>query len=393
MKKRIAFLLAFVLLFSLAGCGSKPQTPPETTPVAATPETTISQTEPPVETVSPVETESAVMQQKPVTAVTVPMHTQSSYAEDGTEIFRYSYQSISLLVQEPEVADKVIVDFLNRVDPVAAAAEELAASASSNYTASDYWIPYLCRLLYEPTRIDEGVLSLFGTHTIYSGGMHPDHLNVSANYDLITGDVLTLGSIMHKDASLEGFCQLVLQELERKADELYLFEDYPKAVEKRFATDESKDEAFFFTGEGLCFYFSPYEIAPYASGTIIAEIPYEKLVGLLHEAYFPAERVYADGKLTITPFEKADLDSVSQISEAILTSGGQMHLLTSESSLQNIRVILTSSDPQIHEYCFFAASQLNPGDGIMIEATAEELENILITYETSAGLQTLSPVF
>lgn len=389
MKKTFCIILTSIMLFLWSGC-SKPQnfsTDTTTSPTTMTTQPT--QTEPPTE---PAQTE-LIVRQKPITAVCVPLHSVNHTTEDGTVLLNHSYQSISLLVQDPEVADKVIVDFLNRIDTTNTAAEQMKTTATNNYSASGNWIPYLCRLLYEPTRVDQSVLSLFGTYSTFSGGMHPDHINVSANYDLITGDVLTLGSIMHKDASMQLFSDLVIEELSKVAEKKYLFADFENAVKKRFTADESQDEAFYFSSRGLCFYFSPYEIAPYSSGTIIAEIPYEKLLGVLHDDYFPAERVYSDGTIQAVPFKEADLESILQISEAIITPGAEMYLLTADASIQNVRLCIGSDDPQGTEFVFFATSEINPGDGIMIEATSEELANIHVIYETSTGDNTFFPIF
>ncbi len=381
MKRTVLFALSICILAGLAGCGKTPLNAETTTPTQATKP---SQTD----TVPEATDVPVSMRQKPVNAVSVPLRTTTSTADDGTVIFAHSYQDMTLVLQEPEVADKVIVDFLNRVDSASKTAEELLYAARSAYSNTSGWIPYMCRVLYEPTRIDQSVLSLFGSLSSYAGGIHPDHINVSANYDLMTGDVLTLGSIMHKDATMQMFCDLVIQELNEEKEHLYLFSDFETAVQKRFAVDESQDEHFYFSTTGLCFYFSPYEIAPYSSGTIVAEIPYEKLTGLLHDAYFPAESVLSDGVISGKPYEQADMDRVFQISEAILTPGGEMLLLTADEPLESIFVHFISEDPQVQDYVFFGASTLSPGDGIMVQAAAEEMDQIFVEYENISGKQT-----
>ena len=292
---------------------------------------------------------------------------------------------MSLVLQDSDVANKVILDFLNRVDSTAATAEQLRQTALSNYNVSGDWTAYLCQLKYEPTRIDQGVLSLFGALSTYSGGMHPDHTNLSVNYDLLTGDILTLGSIMHKDATKDDFCNLVLTELEATAQQLYLYSDYQQGVIKRFTQNEADDENFYFTTSGLCFYFSPYEIAPYSSGTICVEIPYQKLVGVIHDAYFPGEKHPTNAVIQGKPLKDADLQDLGQISEAILTPGSQMYLLTANNLVENIKLQLHDDKGQGHT--FFAAESLCVGSSIVIEATEEEFRNIYLSYDNALGTQ------
>ena len=241
-------------------------------------------------------------------AVSVPTVTEATKDDDGTVVFEYTYQYMSLVHEKPDVADKIILDFLNRVDATRTHAETVAQSAKNAYTGnSSNWIAYLYHLTYSPTRIDSAVLSLFGNNAVYSGAVHPERACVSASYDMVTGDVLTLASIMAKDAKTEDICNLVLENLAARKKELYLYPGYENTVKQRFTTDPSIDEAWYFSPSGLCFYFAPYEIAPYSSGVVTVEIPYEKLTAILHTAYLPAVRQNVQGVVSISSFDDIDL--------------------------------------------------------------------------------------
>ena len=376
MRKWISVILMIGLAISLWGC-SEPAVPTQIT--------TLPQETTAVPTMATDTPDTPIIIEKPLTAVSVPHVTETNNAENGTVLFNYTYPHMALVMQDSDVADKIILDFLNRVDSTAEIADQLRQSATANYNSSQNWIPYLCQVQYEPARIDQGVLSLSGTISTYSGGMHPEHTNMSANYDMLTGDILTLGSIMHMDASTQDFCELVLEELSPKAQELYLYSDYEQGVAKRFTTDESNDEGFYFTTIGLCFYFSPYEIAPYSSGTITVEIPYEKLVGVIHDAYFPGEKHPTNSVVNGKPMKDANMEEVGQISEAILTPGGEMYLLTSENLVENVQLQIV--DNELHAHTFFAAENLSVSNAIVIEATPEQLAQIRLIYENAEGIQ------
>ncbi len=381
MKKTIIYSLALGLLMSLAGCGTPDDQPSTSTTDSVEVSTTTS---------TPPSTAPVLSMQQPMSAVYVPLITETTTAEDGAEIFSYTYQNMSLTLQDPEVADRVILDFLNRIDQAGSSAETILSKAQQDYSSSDNWHPYLCHITYNPTRIDQGILSLFGSYTAYTGGTHPEHSNMSANYDLTNGDVLTLAGILQIGANTEDFCKLVIDELSGMKDKLSLYPHYEDMVTRRFSVDANQDEAFYFTSTGLCFYFAPYEIAPYSSGTITVEIPYEKLVGILHDAYFPAEKDLSNSTVQITPFDEEQASKFTQITEAVLNKEGNMLLLHTDNIVHNVRITASATPPETKQYTIFAAYTLTPGDAIMLQASDEELANLHMTYENSSGIQTLS---
>lgn len=371
-------MLILSLLMTFTACKQN-QEAPDTQNTSASAESTSAETTLP--------NEPADVQQKPMSSVFVPSTVDNTKAEDGTVVFTYEHQNMSLTTQDPEVADKIIIDFLNRVDKTLGPAEDLSTQAISEYNGQENWIPYLYRISYEPTRIDQGVLSLFGDLAIYSGGPHPNRTNVSANYDLTNGDVLTLDGILQIGASVDAIKDLVLTELTNAEDKWQLFSDYETTVSERFSGDTSQDEDFYFTSSGLVFYFAPYEIAPYASGTVTVEIPYNKLTGILHDAYFPAETVPTNSMLTIVPFDQEKSNDFTQISEAVMDKEGKMFLLYTDSIVHNLRIVSAGSQTAPMEHTVFAAQYLTPGDAIMLQTNADDLQ---IVYENSNGTQTAS---
>lgn len=372
MKKHLCVLLAVCLLFLHAGCAAVQNSTDSS-------ESTMDTSQ------LPPETSQSTVTQSPMSAVSVPGITEETVSDDDTPLFQYTYQKMSLVLQDQEVAKKVIQDFTSRVNATRAAAENVAELAISAYHGQSNWTPYLYHLAYSPTRIDHGTLSLFGTNAVFSGGRHPERTCTSANYDLITGDVLTLASIMSPTAKASDFCDLVLKGLSELGSKKYLYDNYTTTVQQRFTVDPSQDESWYFSQTGLCFYFAPYEIAPYASGVIKVEIPFEKLTGLLNKAYFPAERDTAKGSITVTPFSKVDLNKFSQIAEVIENKNGQMYMAYSDSTVQDVRIFVSDA---ASSYTIFAAYNLTPGDAVMVQVSDKLKKNITISYMT--GNETVS---
>ena len=192
MKKLLIVLL--ILSVILSGCGVKinaPDAEGQSTGPSPTDETfTVIEKD---EAVAPTE---PVYAQQPMAAVSLPVITELTTAEDGMVVAQSRYQNIHLYVQDQQIADMVIIDFLNRLDTHTAAASALAEEAQQVYSGPYGWSSYLYETIYTPTRIDLSVLSLYGQNVIFTGSNHPQVECSAANYNMITGEVLTLGSIL-----------------------------------------------------------------------------------------------------------------------------------------------------------------------------------------------------
>ena len=166
MKRILVLLLCSILI--LSGCAKQqessatiPQMAPETVPE------TMPENIPEVTEAVVSETEETNL-----ISVAVPAATENYALEDGTVLFSYTAQHMQLLLPNETVTDKIILDFLNRIDAARVDAEAILAAAQNNYTSDAEWIPYFYQILYSPTRIDHNILSLYGSQNSYSGGMH-----------------------------------------------------------------------------------------------------------------------------------------------------------------------------------------------------------------------------
>lgn len=327
----------------------------------------------------------------PLIAVSVPATTQYHTLQDGTEIFSYTHQHMNLIHPNAEVANRVILEFLNRVDTTQKEAQQILENAKINSADTDDWYPYYYKILYNPTRIDQGILSLFGTHSSYAGGIHSSVSCIGANYDLQTGDILTLGSIMHKDATVDDFVAIIVEKLAVLAEDLYLFEDYSIGVHERFRKDENLFQDFFFTATGLSFFFSPYEIAPYASGIITVEIPYEELPGLIYDGYFPPERDQIEGTLQTGAFSQLNMTSFTNMAEVNLSSEGEKIVVYPSGNVENIEIIFHGDGRNISSYTVFAAYQMSEQDAVIVKLKEEDLDKVSINYYAN-NLNTTIPL-
>lgn len=375
MQRVLLILLALCILFSFCGCNAAPDDSPD--------DTGSSTTAPSVPSIP----------QADLFTVAVPVITETAAADDGTTLFSYTFQNMSLTMPNPDIADKIIIDFLNRIDKTRSSAESLLRAARAAYSPGMNWNPYQYHITYSPTRIDYSVLSMFGSNTSYSGASHPESTYVSVNYDLVSGSVLTLGNILTETATVDALYACVMDALSVQEKDKYLYIGYEDAVKSRFSIHFSDDTAWYFSQNGLCFYFSPYEIAPYASGVITAEIPYAKLSGILNDAYFPPEREAHDGIVSLLPATEENLEQFTQFAELILDDKADSFLLYTDTVVYDV-VIETATYSTIKseyepQHTVFACAGLTPGDAIHIQSSTSVDSNILIlTYRSGDSIFT-----
>lgn len=369
MKRILALLLSAILL--LAGCSSTPDSsaPTENKPSENTNVATEGKTD-------------VLVPLMPMITVSLPVTVEEVTADDGTVILQNIRQSMQLVMPDQEVADRIIIDFLARIDRTSSTQQEVLSSAQRDYKSQDYWTSYMHSITYAPKRVDQSVLSLYGSYYTYSGGAHGMHSSCAANYNTLTGDVLTLGSIVVSEASVDTLCDIVITKLQAVAEEKHLRNGFEDTVRQRFAGEESYDEAWYFSQNGLCFYFVPYEIGPFASGVITVEIPYAELIGIIDDSFFPPETEVATGSIKTISAEQAVMSDFTRISELVLTAEAPMYVIYPKGSVQNLKIEWT--DAKLGgTYTVFASQFLSTGDAIVVQANPNLFSTLSIIYESN----------
>ena len=108
-----------------------------------------------------------------------------------------------------------------------------------------------------------------------SGGAHGTPFRDYFIFDRETGARLTLSDIVENPVEeLQGIVSRAFRELAEKTN--FAFEA-PEDLEHTIADDVSYDSKFYLTPEGVVFYYTPYEIAPYAEGFPEVTIPFGEL--------------------------------------------------------------------------------------------------------------------
>lgn len=369
MKKLVALALGLCLLLGAAGCSDSSAPLPETTP----PGTVHSE---PAETTAPSAPAEEVTSD--MHALVMPTVREDISAEDGTLIFTMSYPNFQVVLNDPALEERITGLLHERLNGILSAAEEIHQSAESDYASTDpeYWYAYSLDVSYTPTRLDQSVLSLFGNRSRYSGGAHPSWVTDSVTYHLQTGEVLELEDILVSGYSKEALCSLVLKSLKDKADTLS--HGYEEIITDRFTLQEEQPSRWYFSRTGLCFHFPPYDIAPYSSGTIIAEIPYQELQGLLREDLFPAPASDAAGSMYAQAYTDQTFTCTAEVS---LSSTAAPVVLYSDATVTDVRIetgsLLSDRSGFISSGVVFMADALDIGDAILLYADLSDSQQLL----------------
>lgn len=379
MKRYFAALLCLAMVLSLAACGTMPE--PATAPTTTVPEpTTVPVTMPTTEPTVPETTvDTSILPLLFTTVITLT--TEVERAEDVQ--FEYRYPNVRLDVLSQTVADKVMLDLLNRIDETRATADSILSSAGSD-------ILYFYDVHYDPMRIDPNVLSLYGTNSSYAGGAHPNHESTSVTYDLTTGNVLLLSDLLYPGCSAADLTPLVIDILDTISQEQQLYSDYTAIVEERFGQGLDVEEGWYLSGEGLCVYFSPYEIAPYATGEVKATIPYEKLNGLMRDQFYPVEKSGSLGTVTAQLWNEADQTGFEQFYNVSIDDQGEAILLSTNGLVYDLTLEYGSWDMDGMVFypssTVFAASSLSYSDAVILHLYIPDvMSNMRLTYTTNEG--------
>jgi hypothetical protein len=382
MKKLLCIILSLVITLATAACASDAIPTTETAETTAAPTTVATH---PTETTSG----GSADYQAPMTAVSFPTVCDARTDDSGKIISKYSYPEFDLSLADADVAETVRLDLLNRVDATTSTAKAMHEAAKAHASNEDFQ-PYVYDVRYLVGRLDQNVLSFFSTETYFDGTPRTLQAEHSVSYDLSTGNVLNLKSIMQEDYSADILADLIVESLAAHGESL--FEDYEITVKDKFSTNVPVDN-WYFSNEGLCFYFSPYEIAPGTLGTVEAVVSYTKLSGMLNEQYFPSEPLTYTGKMNAknvsSDFASATA-AYSQFSELTLTPGKDQILLTAEGSVADVRIY--SVDDGEGNTMIFAAAGLGAEDCILIEADIASVSgklNVQWLTENATVVQTL----
>ena len=120
--------------------------------------------------------------------------------------------------------------------------------------------------------LDDYYLSFVQQNYDYMGGAHGMPYWISHSFDLQSGEELTLADIISEDdAEVKGLVTQYFSKMYNENPDMY----WENAVDYVFE-QITLDSPFYLTGDGIAFYFGPYELASYAAGFQEILVPYSE---------------------------------------------------------------------------------------------------------------------
>ena len=204
------------------------------------------------------------------------------YNEDGTILLAESQTDVVKLEGEGYEAAAKTVDALFGEQSqdlsylAEMAKEDYEFNMSNGY---EYFAPYSNYATCEIARLDQNVLSLKCMTSDYFGGAHGMWSYWGATIDLKTGEELELIDLaVDSYALIEACTDYAMQKLAERSDDL--FADYEDYAEENLPTC-----SWYLDASGIVFVYSPYEIGPYAAGSIEVCVPYTEVSEYMKPEY------------------------------------------------------------------------------------------------------------
>ncbi len=289
MKRFISLFIALTMLLSLAACGTKAEPPKE--------ETSLEQPD----------TEYSFV-------VSTDVYEDECTAKDGTVLLRVRYELPHLDIVPDMAGDGVTDAWMLAVQNTFNAEMEQQRSAEIEFFgtqsdaaredyayASEYWNAYADEMTMQPPyQTDGGLLSIYESAYIYTGGTHPTNGFFMWNYDLNEGEFLQYSDFTDDE---EAFRTVIANEILSQIDEqgfaTGLFKGYETSVEELSYADVC------FNADGMLVCFPEYILGPHSAGIQSFTIPYHRIAGLLSERGERLLTLSAEG-CALSDFAEAD---------------------------------------------------------------------------------------
>ncbi|KMT22743.1 DUF3298 and DUF4163 domain-containing protein [Clostridium cylindrosporum] len=166
-----------------------------------------------------------------------------------------------------------IISFKNQVENTAKEAYEESKKDKFNF------IPYEAFETYKVTYNNSKILSIPVTFYTYTGGAHGNTIQEPYNFDLETGEKLTLKDIFIEGSNYKNTIKEVIKSSIEENPDIY-FDDAIATVDKLQDTQN-----FYITDDNLVIYYDLYELAPYSSGIREFSIPLYTFSSELNSKY------------------------------------------------------------------------------------------------------------
>ena len=221
----------------------------------------------------------------------ITKHSSTVSDEDGNALLYENYALAEFSSVDPERSEWVsdVLGGLQRdFQSDSANLQEYAREFVQEY-GTDQFYSYSNYQQLGVARHDDAVVSVISLSSLYSGGAHPNAVQVAYNLDIANCRQLVLEDIIEEKAAPE-LARMVREGVDAKFAMIDggngLFEDYGDTIDNSMVYG-NMTPYWYLNDMGLVIFYNQYELGPYAAGIIKVELAYDALEGILLEDYFP----------------------------------------------------------------------------------------------------------
>lgn len=207
-------------------------------------------------------------------------------ADDGKDLFHFTYQRPNIAIDGHEDAADAIMDFFDtHYQKFQETAETYFSEALLLYEDKpENFSKYYLTVKFEILRCDNEVLSMQCLSSDYTGGIHGTYEYTGMNFDIQTGKLLTLDNIStDRETLTQSALACIKSQLKLSYYEKGLLNRNAETMRKDILESVITDDTWYFTNSGLTFVSNIYVLSQYAAGAYFFTVPYKQLEGLKPE--------------------------------------------------------------------------------------------------------------
>lgn len=405
MKKIISIAILFVMLFSLCACEQIEQLQGIELPELPKAETSEEPTgEAPKVQEQPAEaTVSKLVEASPLRIIAAVTKTEEQFfdpAEGKQLILDFSYETPHVDILDRDEAANAINEYIAMLDETYCTGNDygdgagnglnmLLELATDNFTyayetGNDVSLELSSNRTVSVERADSAVLSLLYYSYLYMGGAHGEYNYRGYVFDTEDGSLVTLDKLLTDTEKFEDVALEYMKAAMAEDDEA--FPD---------VSDESllglvRDGSWYLGKSGVTIFPDLYEIASYADGIKMFEIPYETLAGLVNEKYLPPE--YAgEGELSVIPQSEFEDGSMEVVDKIVTAENGEELCLIVSGTVYDVRissVAYTDYTGKFYETAHLWNCSYMTDCAVQIQTMIPDgMPDMLISYRAADGTQ------
>lgn len=302
---------------------------------------------------------------------------------DGQSIFEYTYYTPELRTVGSGT-DRINnqLDNLNTAFVYGDTGIEALTNKAKNEHKSSWFSCFQRSRYIDTARVDDTVVSLKYTDTIYTGGLQARTTVYGKTFDIALGNTLTLGSLTENEEDLRAFCTNYILDLCKSAEyHDTLYKDYEMRIGQIL-------DNWCFTDEGIAFIAQPYTLSAQAEQNYIFTIPYEDLQGKIGMKWMPMQVSGNAGEMQVQAENSTpSADFVYQPGEQVVRfmPKGNVH----DFSLTRVKAVWKDREPVYESVNQLMYSPVvYDGQSFTIQIRLpESVPNLMVSYQQADGSQ------